>query len=69
MPHFMGDYEAAPGFMNGIHGLPTRDGYTLVWESSLGVRRSSYGCIILGLEEAAWLFDWAEEGVVVEIRE
>ncbi len=69
MPHFMGVYEAAPGFMNGIHGLPTRGGQTLVWRDALGSYRASYGCIILGLEEAAWLFDWAEEGVVVEIRE
>ncbi len=69
MPHFMGIYEAAPGFMNGIHGLPKRGGHTLVWRDALGSYRTSYGCIILGLEEAAWLFNWAEEGVVVEIRD
>ncbi|MBN1284284.1 MAG: L,D-transpeptidase family protein [Anaerolineae bacterium] len=69
MPHFMGVYEAAPGFMNGIHGLPKRGGHTLVWRDALGSYRTSYGCIILGLEEAEWLFNWAQEGVIVEIRD
>jgi lipoprotein-anchoring transpeptidase ErfK/SrfK len=69
MPHFMGVYEAAPGFMNGIHGLPTRDGRTLIWSDTLGNRNASYGCIVLGTEEAIWLYNWADEGVIVEIRE
>lgn len=69
MPHFMGVYEAAPGFMNGIHGLPKRGGHTLVWRDALGSYRTSYGCIILGLEEADWLYHWAPEGVIVEIRD
>jgi hypothetical protein len=30
---------------------------------------ASYGCIILDLAAAEHLFYWAEEGVVVEIRE
>lgn len=67
MPNFLGIYEAWPGFMNGIHGLPTLSGGRLLWSEVLG-RPASYGCIILGLDEAAELYDWAEDGVVVEIQ-
>jgi len=28
----------------------------------------TYGCVLLSLENAETLFDWAEEGVVVEVR-
>jgi LysM repeat protein len=67
MPNFIGIYEAWPGFMNGIHGLPTLSNGNRLWAGNLG-RPVSYGCIILGLQEAQDLFDWAEKGVVVEIR-
>ena len=67
MPHFVGIYEAWPGFMNGFHGLPSRTGGQLMWANSLG-RPASFGCIILTLEAAEWLYHWAEDGVVVEIR-
>lgn len=67
MPHFVGIYEAWPGFMNGFHGLPSRNGGQLMWANSLG-RPASFGCIILTLEAAEWLYHWAEDGVVVEIR-
>ncbi len=70
MPHFMDVYEAAPDFFNGIHGLPTTgSGRQAVWYDALGNYDTSYGCIILGLDEAAWLYDWAEDGVIVEIRD
>ncbi len=67
MPHFLGIYEAWPGFMNGIHGLPTLKSGVRLWESILG-KPASYGCIILKLDAAEWLYDWAEDGVVVEIQ-
>lgn len=66
MPHFMGIYEAWPGFMNGIHGLPLLSNGQRLWASSLG-SPASYGCIILDLAAAEDLFSWAEPGVVVEI--
>ncbi len=66
MPHFLGIYEAWPGFMNGIHGLPTLSNGQRLWANILG-RPASYGCIILNLEDAKWLYQWAEAGVVVEI--
>jgi len=67
MPHFMGIYEAWPGFMNGIHGLPLLSSGDRLWASTLG-SPASYGCIILDLDAAEDLFYWAESGVVVEIR-
>lgn len=66
MPHFMGIYEAWPGFMNGIHGLPLLSSGTRLWASTLG-SPASYGCIILDLAAAEDLYNWAEAGVVVEI--
>jgi len=67
MPNFLGIYEAWPGFMNGIHGLPMLSNGTRLWANVLG-KPASYGCIILDLQSAAWLYDWAENGVVVEIQ-
>ncbi len=69
MPNFMGIYRPVPtsDFMNGFHGFPTRNGSQLLWTSSLG-RKVTYGCILLSSDNAATLYDWAEEGVVVEIR-
>lgn len=67
MPNFLGIYESWPGFMNGIHGLPTLSNGTRLWANILG-QPASYGCIILDLDNAKWLFNWAEDGVVVEIR-
>jgi LysM repeat protein len=67
MPHFLGVYEAWPGFMNGIHGLPTLSSGRRLWAGVLG-RPVSYGCIVMDLDAAAWLYDWAEDGVVVEIQ-
>lgn len=68
MPHFLGIYEAWPGFMNGIHGLPLLSNGNRLWASNLG-SPASYGCIILDLPAAEDLYYWADPGVVVEIRE
>jgi lipoprotein-anchoring transpeptidase ErfK/SrfK len=67
MPHFLGIYEAVPGFWNGIHGLPLLSNGVRLWANVLG-RPASFGCIILTLDEAEWLYGWADDGVVVEIR-
>jgi lipoprotein-anchoring transpeptidase ErfK/SrfK len=69
MPDFMGVYQPVPNsdFTNGFHGFPTRGGGQLLWENSLGTR-VTYGCILLSNTNIAILYDWAEEGVVVEIR-
>lgn len=69
MPNFMGIYRPVPtsNFMNGFHGFPTRNGSTLLWTNDLG-HRVTYGCILVSSENAAALYDWAEEGVIVEVR-
>lgn len=70
MPHFVGFYHPGPNVevMNGFHGFPTSaSGGYLLWTNNLG-RPATYGCILLSLENAATLYDWAEEGVVVEVR-
>ena len=69
MPHFMGIYRPVPSsdFMNGFHGFPTRGGSTLLWMNDLG-HPVTYGCILISSENAAALYEWAEAGVVVEVR-
>jgi LysM repeat protein len=69
MPHFMGIYRPVPSsdFMNGFHGFPTRDGVSLLWTGNLG-HPVTFGCILLDTGNAALLYDWAEDGVVVEIQ-
>ena len=69
MPYFMGIYRPVPtsDFMNGFHGFPTRGGATLLWTGDLG-RQVTYGCILLSSENAALLYEWAEDGVVVDVR-
>jgi lipoprotein-anchoring transpeptidase ErfK/SrfK len=68
MPQFMGIYRPVPtsDFMNGFHGFPTRNGYNLLWTNSLG-RPVTYGCILVSNENIAQLYEWAEEGVIVEV--
>jgi lipoprotein-anchoring transpeptidase ErfK/SrfK len=68
MPHFLGIYEAWPDFMNGLHGLPTLSNGRRLWADILG-RPASFGCIILDLDAAEALYEWADDGVVVEILE
>ena len=67
MPNFMGIYEAVPGFMNGIHGLPVLSSGVRLWANVLG-HPASYGCIILDLQAGEDVYNWAENGVVVEIQ-
>jgi LysM repeat protein len=67
MPNFLGIYEAGPDFMNGIHGLPMLSSGVRLWANVLG-QPASYGCIILSLDDAEALYNWAEDGVVVEIK-
>jgi lipoprotein-anchoring transpeptidase ErfK/SrfK len=69
MPNFMGVYQPVPNanFMNGFHGFPTRNGSSLLWTGDLG-HKVTYGCILVSSENATTLYDWAEDGVVVEIQ-
>jgi len=69
MPNFMGVYQPIPNadFTNGFHGFPTRGGSQLLWTNSLGTK-VTYGCILLSNDNIQLLYNWAEEGVVVEIQ-
>lgn len=66
MPFWMGIYWAG-SLENGIHSLPIvrHTGYKL-WDGYLG-QRVSYGCVILGDEDATTLYKWAEVGTKVKI--
>jgi hypothetical protein len=68
MPNFLSIYESWPGFFNGFHGLPTLSNGQLLWREILG-KPASYGCIILDLPDGEALYNWADNGVVVEITE
>lgn len=69
MPYFIGIYRPVPtsDFMNGFHGFPTRGNSQLLWTNSLG-HPVTYGCVLVSNDNAAALYEWAETGVVVEIR-
>lgn len=69
MPDFLGIYQPVPtsDFMNGFHGFPTRGGSQLLWTGDLG-HPVTYGCILLSSTNAQTLYEWAEEGVIVEIQ-
>ncbi|HZD10410.1 MAG TPA: L,D-transpeptidase family protein [Candidatus Binatia bacterium] len=69
MPQFMGIYRPVPtsDFMNGFHGFPTRNGSNLLWTNSLG-HKVTYGCILVSNDNVALLYEWAETGVIVEVR-
>jgi len=69
MPHFMGFYHPGPNMdlINGFHGFPTRGGGYLLWSGDLG-HPVTYGCVLLSLENAEALYNWAEDGVIVEVR-
>jgi len=67
MPHFIGIYRAGGDTYNGIHALPILANGQRLWAGNLG-SRASFGCIILGIEEAETLFNWVDLGVSVIIR-
>ena len=67
MPHFLAVHRVGGDTYNGIHGLPTLSSGRLLWEGVLG-SPASYGCIVLGLEEAELLYNWAEIGVMTTIE-
>jgi lipoprotein-anchoring transpeptidase ErfK/SrfK len=67
MPHFIGVYRAGGDTYNGIHALPILSNGHRLWAGNLG-SPASFGCIILGIEEAETLFNWVELGVPVTIQ-
>jgi len=66
MPWWMGIYWAG-SVENGIHALPIGSNGEITWAGYLGTP-ISYGCIILGTQEAAQLYNWAVIGTPLSIR-
>ncbi len=66
MPHWLGIYWAG-STENGIHALPVMENGATLWAGYLGTP-VSYGCIVLGINEAKLLYDWTEIGTPVTIR-
>lgn len=66
MPYWLGIYWAG-GSENGIHALPIINGQTL-WEGYLG-SPISYGCVVLSAADAETLYNWAELGTTVDVRD
>ena len=66
MPHWLGIYWAG-GLENGIHALPIMANGQRLWAGYLGTP-VSFGCIILGVEQARLLYQWAEIGTPVIIQ-
>lgn len=66
MPHWLGIYWAG-SLENGIHALPILANGQRLWEGYLGTP-VSYGCVILGVEEARTLYQWADVGIPVVIQ-
>jgi LysM repeat protein len=66
MPHWLGIYWAG-STENGIHALPILSNGQRLWAGYLGTP-VSYGCVVLGTEEARMLYAWAEVGTPVVIQ-
>jgi len=66
MPHWLGIYWAG-STENGIHALPILSSGQTLWAGYLG-QPVSYGCIVLGTQEAELLYNWAQIGTLVSIR-
>ncbi len=65
MPYWLGIYWAG-SLQNGIHALPIQANGQRLWEGYLG-RPVSFGCIILGTQNAQTLYNWAPVGTPVDV--
>lgn len=62
----MGMYEVSPGLMNGFHGAVTLPNGTYLGGGNVGYPYT-YGCVMSSAQDGKTLYDWAEDGTVVEI--
>jgi LysM repeat protein len=65
MPYWLGIYWAG-SLQNGIHALPIQANGQRLWAGYLG-QRVSFGCIILGTQNAKTLYNWARVGTPVDV--
>ncbi len=66
MDWFMGIYEVIPGLVNGFHGAVLLATGSYLGDGTVG-RPFTYGCIMSQNDNAKALYDWADDGTVVEI--
>ncbi len=67
MPYWLGFYWSGP-LQNGFHALPIMSNGVKLWEGLLG-SKASYGCIILSDQDARTLYEWADIGTPVTVRD
>jgi LysM repeat protein len=63
---FMGIYEVTPGLMNGFHGAVLLPGNRYLGGGNVG-SQYTFGCVMATNDNAKLLYDWADEGTIVEI--
>jgi lipoprotein-anchoring transpeptidase ErfK/SrfK len=68
MPDWMGIYWAGSDLENGFHSLPVLADGQQLWADQIGTP-VTYGCVVLQPGDMQQLFDWAEIGTPVEIRQ
>ncbi len=68
MPDWMGIYYAGYDAENGFHSLPEYENGSTLWGDQIG-EPVTYGCVVLQPEDMHHLFEWAEIGTAVIIRQ
>ncbi len=66
MHYFMGIYEVRPGLMNGFHGAVLLPNGLYLNGNDVN-EPSTLGCVMSGNENAEQLYQWAQQGTIVEI--
>ena len=66
MPDWLGIYWSG-SLENGIHALPILADGNRLWSGFLG-SPISFGCVVLGVDNALQLYNWADIGTPVEIQ-
>jgi lipoprotein-anchoring transpeptidase ErfK/SrfK len=69
MPNWLTIYDLAePGSTsNGIHALPILQSGKRLWDGYLG-KPVSFGCIVMGIKDSAFIYQWADVGTPVVIH-
>lgn len=67
MNWFMGIYEVVPGLMNGFHGNVVLPNGALLGGGGGAQSATTFGCVMSDEDAAKFLYDWAEQGTMVEI--
>ena len=67
MPDWLGIYWSG-SLENGIHALPILADGNRLWSGFLG-SPISFGCVVLGIDNALQLYKWADVGTPIEIQQ